>query len=112
LPNTGDWNKLTLLVGRAMPIIEQKLTRVNQTLLIVFPGLLARYDQMTLIERLRDKIGRSGGLRGVWVLVAGDQRALIDGKAVPIISAGQRATIPDSWLRNVHRANGDKDAHV
>jgi serine/threonine protein kinase len=112
VPNTGDWNKLMLLVGRTLPIIEQELTSVDQTLLLVFPGLLARYDQMTLLERLRDRIGRSGGLRGVWVLVPGDQQALIDGKAVPIISAGQRATIPDSWLKNVHRANGDKDAHA
>jgi hypothetical protein len=111
LPYTGDWNKLTLLVGRAMPIIEQELTTVDQTVLIVFPGLLARYDQMTLLERLRDKIGRSGGLRGVWVLVPGDQQALIDGKAVPIISAGQRAQIPDSWLKNIHRSNGGGDAH-
>jgi hypothetical protein len=62
-PNGGDWNKLTLLVGRAMPIIEQTLASADLTLLIVFPGLLARYNQMILLERLRDKIGRSGGLR-------------------------------------------------
>jgi serine/threonine protein kinase len=110
-PNGGDWNKLTLLVGRAMPIIEQALANVDQTLLIVFPGLLARYDQMTLLESLRDKIGRSGGLPGLWVLVPGDQQALIDGKAVPIIGAGQKAQIPDSWLKNIHRANGNGDAH-
>jgi hypothetical protein len=109
--NTGDWNKLTLLVGRTMPIIEQALASADQTLLIVYPGLLERYDQMTLLERLRDKIGRSGGLRGLWVLVPGDQQALIDGKAVPIIGAGQKARIPDSWLKNVHRANGNADAH-
>jgi serine/threonine protein kinase len=42
MPNAGDWNKLTLLVGRAMPIIEQALASADQTLLIVFPGLLAK----------------------------------------------------------------------
>jgi len=110
--NTGDWNKLTLLVGRAIPIIEDELMSGEQTLLIVYPGLLARYDQMTLLERLRERIGRSGGLRGVWLLIPGDQQALIDGKAVPIVSAGQRAQIPDSWLKNVHRATGNKDAHA
>jgi hypothetical protein len=30
---------------------------------------------------------------------------------VPIIGAGQKAQIPDSWLKNIHRANGNGDAH-
>jgi hypothetical protein len=38
--------------------------------------------------------------------VPGDHHALIDGKAVPVLSPGQRARIPESWLENKHRANG------
>lgn len=103
-PHTGDWDKLMLLVGRAMPIVEAQLAAMDQTILLIYSGLLARYDQMTMLERLRDCIGRSGGIPGLWLLLPGDQQAMIDGKAVPILSPGQRSRVPASWLGNRHRA--------
>lgn len=106
-PHTGDWDKLMLLVGRTMPLVEQQLVQADKTMLMVYAGLLARYDQMTVLERLRDKVGRREGIPGLWLLVPNDQQAVIDGKAVPIISAGQRARIPESWLKNIHRASGN-----
>ena len=101
-----------LLVGRAMPMVAKQLATAQKTMLIIYAGLLARYDQMTLLERLRDKVGRRDGIPGLWILIPGDQQALMDGKAIPIISPGQRARIPESWLQNAHRGNGngDKDA--
>jgi hypothetical protein len=110
-PHTGDWDRLMLLVGRAMRLVEQQLARADKTMLVIYAGLLARYDQMTLLERLRDRVGRQDGIPGFWwLLIPGDHYALMDGKAVPIISPGQRVRIPESWLRNVHRGNGDKGA--
>ena len=79
-------------------------------MLVIYAGLLARYGQMGLLERLRDKIGRRDGIPGLWLLVPGDHQALMDGKAVPVLSPGQRARIPESWLANVHRANGKVSA--
>jgi len=105
-PNQGDWNKLLMLVGRIMPRIEAQLDSPDRTVLVVYPGLLARYDQMHVLERLRDNVGRSGGIHGIWLLIANDSQAVMDGCPVPIISPGQRARVPESWLRNVHRANG------
>ncbi|MFW6062201.1 MAG: BREX system serine/threonine kinase PglW, partial [Planctomycetota bacterium] len=105
-PNEGDWNKLLMLVRRTMPQIEQQLDVPDKTMLVIYPGLLARYDQMDLLERRRDKVGRSGGIHGLWLLVPNDSQALLDGRAVPVISTGQRARVPESWLKNVHRANG------
>jgi len=35
---------------------------------------------------------------------------VMDGKAVPILSPGQRATIPESWLQNIHRSQGNGGA--
>ena len=101
-----------LLVGRTMPLVEQQLSRADKTMLVVYAGLLARYDHMTLLERLRDKIGQRDGIPGLWLLIPSDQQAVIDGKAVPIISAGQRARIPESWLQNIHRANGNGAIHA
>ncbi len=78
--------------------------RGSRSILLIYPGLLARYGLMTLLERLRDQIGRGQGLKSCWLLVPGDQQPLLDGKPVPLISPGQRTRIPESWLRNEHRS--------
>jgi len=105
-PGDGKWDKLMVLVKRTMPIVEQHLASSTRHVLLIYAGLLARYDQMALLERLRDKIGRRDGIPGLWLLIPGDHQALMDGKAVPVLSPGQRARIPESWLENRHRAGG------
>ena len=64
---------------------------VNKPMLVIYAGLLARYEQMGMLDRLREKIGRRDGIPSLWLLVAGDQQALMDGKVVPALSPGQRA---------------------
>lgn len=105
-PGDGDWDKLMLLIDRTMPIVEKQLLASDKTMLLIYSGLLARYDQMTLLQRLRDKVGRSDGIPGIWLLVPGDSQALMDGKAIPLISPGQRSRVPLSWIQNVHRSEG------
>jgi serine/threonine protein kinase/predicted XRE-type DNA-binding protein len=100
----GDWQKLMMLVGRAMPAVEARLTQSDKTILLIYPGLLARYDQMPLLQRLRDRVGIPGGIRGLWLLIPGDTTAVIDGKAIPMISITQRARVPESWLKNLTRS--------
>jgi hypothetical protein len=100
-PHHGDWNKLMLLVGRALPRVEERLSKAASTVLLVHPGLLARYDNIDLLERLRDRVGRPGGPPGLWVLLP-SQQPLIDGKAVPLLSPAQRVHIPESWIANVY----------
>ena len=85
--------------------LEAQMTATDKTMLLIYPSMLARYDDMGLLERLQDKVGRPDGIHGVWLLIPGDQHAMMNGRAVPI-SPGQRARIPESWLKNVHRANG------
>lgn len=103
-PGEGDWNKLMMLVGRAMPIVEAELLTAEKTILMIYPGLLARYEQMTLLERLREKVGRDDGIPGLWLLLPNEQQAVIDGQAVPLLSPGQRARLTEDWLGNRHRA--------
>ena len=102
-PNEGDWSKLMLLVRRALPAVEAKLSSADETLLVVYAGLLARYDQIALLERLRDRVGRRDGIPGLWLLVAGDRQAMMDGKAIPLIGPGQQTRVPESWVQNAHR---------
>jgi hypothetical protein len=111
VPHAGDWARLMTLVSRAMPAVEERIRagsdreRPGRTRLLIYPGVLARYDQMALLERLRDHVGRPDGLPGLWLLVPGDQHALMEGKAVPILGPGQRARIPEAWLENRHRGS-------
>jgi len=104
---TRDWKNLQTLVGRCMPLIEKAFSVSDRTILLTFPGLLARYDQMGLLERLRDSIGFSGSmLHGLWVLIPADDQSslpVLDGRPIPVLSPAQNARISKSWLENVHR---------
>ena len=79
---------------------------------LIYAGLLARYERMDLLERLRDKVGRRDGIPGLWLLIPGDHLAVMDGKAVPILSPGQRAKVPESWIDNDHRGNARQGAQA
>jgi len=103
-----DWKRLLLLVNRAMPKVEEELSTSTKTLLLVNPGLLARYHQLDLLVRLRDRIRRTGSpLHGLWVLVPTSSRAVLptlDGQPVPVLRAAQWAELTEAWIRNKHRA--------
>ena len=90
-PREGDWDKLMILVGRAMPLVEERFLRAEKPVLMIYPDLLARYDQMQFLGEISQKVGRRGGIRGLWLLVPGDRQALVDGKPIPLIGPGQRA---------------------
>ena len=71
------------------------------------PGLLARYDQLGLFDRLRARIMDGGPLRTCWTLLPADDqtdRPLVDGQAVPVLTPNEWARVPRSWLKNLHRA--------
>jgi hypothetical protein len=98
-----------VLVGRAMPLIDARLVAVEKPLLVIYPGLLARYHRMELLEALRERVGRPGGIPTLWILVPNEQ-ALLNGSAIPLLRPGQRARIPETWLENRHRAQGGMKA--
>ncbi|MGV3722754.1 MAG: BREX system serine/threonine kinase PglW, partial [Actinomycetota bacterium] len=111
-PGQGSWGKLLQLTGRALAQVEQRLLQrgadSGRTLLLTHAGVLARYDAMDLLARLRDRMGRAPegepALPGLWLLLPGDEQALLDGRPVPLLGPGQRARVPETWLRNEHRA--------
>lgn len=104
-PGSNDWQRLLLLIKRAMPQVEKKMSAIDKTMLVIYPGMLARYDQMDLLQRLRDGIGRADGPHGVWLLIPNDSQAMMNGRAVPVISPGQRVRVPEKWIKNEHRAH-------
>ena len=104
--NSQDWKNLLHLVGMAQPKIEETLLNREEHLLLVHPGLIARYDLMSLLETLRDRTGHDVPCPGVWVLVAADEQSdmpFLDNAEIPLISPGQRAKVSEPWIDNLHR---------
>jgi hypothetical protein len=102
-PESRDWRNLHLLVRRALPAVTQTLLAAERPVLLVYPGLLARYEQIALLETLRDACMQRQDAPGFLVLIAADaQRTLpvLDGKPVPVILASEWARIPETWLTN------------
>ena len=104
----SDWATLMRLVGhRALPRVRAELAAAPRPVLLTNLGLLARYDQMTFLDGLRDSAGRAGGPPGVWLLVPRDpqeSRPMVDGKPVPVFTAAQWARIPGAWLATRRQA--------
>jgi hypothetical protein len=91
--------------------VEAAIGAASKTVLMVFPGRLAHYEQMDVLTRVREKIGRAGGIPGPWMLIPADQQSplpVIDGKPVPVIGPAEWARVPETWIANVHRSNGNE----
>lgn len=114
--SSEDARNLRDLVSMTLPDVEARIGRSERTRLLTCLGPLARYDQLALLERLRDRVSArptadDPGLFGLWVLVPCDDQAsapMLDDRAVPVITRAQWARIPHSWVQNQHR--GDKHA--
>ena len=101
------WRNLMRLVGLAMPAVEDMIASSPGTVLIEHPGLLARYDQLGLFDRLRARVMDGAPLRTCWTLLPADDQAdrpVVDGHAVPVLTPNEWARVPRSWLKNLHRA--------
>jgi len=108
--SSQDWKNLIHLVSMAQPKIEENLLNRDEHLLLVHPGLIARYDMMSLLETLRDRTGHDVSCPGVWVLVATDEQSdmpFLDDAEIPLISPGQRAKVSEPWIDNLHRGRSD-----
>ena len=103
---SDDWRNLLHLVSEVTPHIAAELLRRDRPVLLVHPGLIARYDQMPLLQTLRDRVGHDVACPSLWVLVASDdqhQMPYLDGVQIPLISTGQRASVSEYWIDNLHR---------
>ena len=101
-PSSQDWNNL-LHIGPAGPKIAARLAQRPEHLLLVHPGLIARYDLMPILETLRDKVGHDVPCPGLWVLVATDGQndmPILDHAEIPLITPGQRAKVSENWIDN------------
>ena len=114
-PTSPDWSNLLQLVARVAPKLTNDLANRPEHLLLVHPGLIARYDQMAILETLRDKVGHDAPCPGLWVLVATDGQndmPKLDHAEIPLITPSQRAKVSEAWIDNVHRGQAGPAAAV
>ena len=113
--SSPDWDNLVHLVGRVAPKLTEDLAGRTDHLLLVHPGLIARYDQMAILEALRDKVGHDAPCPGLWLLVATDGQndmPKLDHAEIPLITTSQRAKVSEAWIDNVHRGRAEPVAAV
>lgn len=100
-PGTTDAQNLRRLVKESLKPLATRLRSSPAPLLLTNPGLLARYDHISLLTDLRDAAGTVSGPPGVWVLVptgSFGSHPTIDGAAIPIIGSHQTLVLPRSWI--------------
>jgi hypothetical protein len=104
-PTGSNWAKLISVVRKAVERLHSELLREYEVVLLTNIGLLARYDQLQVLDKIRDQLRRApegdARLRTLWVLVPVDDPAAlptIAGKAIPVTTGAERLTLPAAWL--------------
>ena len=112
-----DWRNLNhLIASKVIPQVEQALLQGNttgQTVVAYHLNWLARYDQVVMLSRVAQAV-QDGRLHGAWLLIPASPQTempLLDGAAVPVITANQWAHIPESWCQNLHRTDTKKNGN-
>jgi hypothetical protein len=97
-----DWQNLLKLAASAAQRVEERLKTRDSSTLVIYPGLLGRYGQLSVLERLADSLGP----HSLWLLTGSDRQSaspMADGHAIPARST-QWAWVPEKWLDNKFRA--------
>jgi hypothetical protein len=114
-PGGGRWPRLLAVVRDSLAPVRAELLTGPGHVLLTYPGLLARYDVIGILDELRERITRQSELgqtlRTLWVLVPDDDPdalPVIQGKAVPVTTSAEHLALPDEWLSNLHRTHPDR----
>jgi hypothetical protein len=96
-----DWENLRTLASNAAGRLAEKIQSRSQPMLLMYPGLLGRYGQLTILDDLSDSLGN----HSLWLLAGSEHQSaspMIDGEAIPARPT-QWAWIPLKWLDNEFR---------
>jgi serine/threonine protein kinase/transcriptional regulator with XRE-family HTH domain len=97
----ADWNKLCILAAGAARRVAEQVRSRTRSMLLIYPGVLGRYGQMSILDELADSLGE----HSLWLLAGSEHQAaspMIDGEAIPARPT-QWAWIPSKWLDNEFR---------
>jgi hypothetical protein len=100
-PESRDAQNLRKLAAQAAKVVADRLRQRQERTLVMFPGLLARYGQLTILDEIQDGLGANS----LWVLVGSEGRGNPPSSEKQTIPArpSQWAWIPEKWLDNDFR---------
>lgn len=96
-----DWDNLRKLASHAARHVAEQIRSRMQSMLLIYPGLLGRYGQLSILDELADALGA----HSLWLLMGSEHQAaspMVDGQAIPARPT-QWAWIPLKWLDNEFR---------
>jgi len=107
-PGGPDWPLLVELVRQATDrVVDELLKRHEQTLVLAWPGALARYGLAGALSRIVEG-AECGDAPAILLVVpshADGTAPSINGRLpVPAPLPSQRLVMPDAWLANAHKA--------
>jgi len=109
-PDAPNWQRLLTIARSAAAGIADGLRAGSEHTLLVYPGLLARYDLLGLLDDLREDTTRIAApgqvLKALWVLVPNDDpnaAPALAGRAIPVTNSSEHLALPEVWLNNLHR---------
>ncbi|AXV04982.1 Tyrosine protein kinase:Serine/threonine protein kinase [Euzebya pacifica] len=103
-PTSKGWRYLLRLAEDATARVEADLLATDGIVVADGIGLLGRYEQMGLVDRLRERLTREDGdhaLRGLALVVPGADptaKPVVDGVPVPVITPAHWTHLPTAWL--------------
>lgn len=104
--DSADFRNLLRLAAEAAPRVAKEVLALRQPALLTRPGLIARYDLMTMLDEFSQASGALSGPPSLWLLIpqAAPGRPEIDGAVLPVISSANWTRLTRPWGENAHRA--------
>ena len=102
--DSREWRNVLMLAEKTKPAVEAEILTSKGITIATRLGVLARYGQVDLLERLRDRLSRprAEGPSALWVLAVVDDKAaapILDGVPIPVVTPNEWLRIPHSWVR-------------
>jgi hypothetical protein len=106
--DSREFHNLLRHASRAAPRVRDQVLALRGPVLIIRPGLLARYELMEMLTLFSQASGTRDGPPSLWLLIPQSDAGMprIDGATLPVISSGNWARLTDTWIANAHRAGG------
>jgi hypothetical protein len=102
-----DFANLRRLTHEAAGRLEERVLLAGPRVLAWNPGVLATYEEINVIDRLRMQAGRAAStLQTLWLVVfgpTGDAPPMVDGRPIPVEGPGEWLDLQTPWLKNLHR---------
>ena len=107
-PKAPEWPQLRQLVElAAAEVVDELLAQREHTQLLVHPGVLARFELRDPLYALSTRAQNEEGAAVVLVVPShadGLAPSINNLLPVPTVAGSQRLRMPESWLKNAHRA--------